>query len=83
MNDVAVKLWRMSSGFGPLSRSRLLGSERPVSACTVNCVGSGVLSMPLPASLRVEGETLREALGHLQRHRLVGRLTPIDCTWLM
>ena len=24
-----VKLWRMSSGFGPLSRSRLLGSERP------------------------------------------------------
>src|SRR5471030_211229 len=38
----------MSSGFGPRSRFRLVGSERPVSACTVSCVSSGVLSSPLP-----------------------------------
>src|SRR5262249_61235252 len=44
-----LKLWRMSSGFGPRSRSRLLGSERPLSDCTVSCVSSGVLSRPLPS----------------------------------
>src|SRR5437763_9453987 len=44
-----LTLWRMSSGFGPRSRSRLLGSDRPGSACTVSCVSSGVLSRPLPS----------------------------------
>src|SRR5689334_4039905 len=44
-----LKLWRVSSGLGPRSRSRLLGSERPGSDCTVSCVSSGVLSRPLPS----------------------------------
>src|SRR3982751_6668187 len=44
-----LKLCRVSSGFGPRSRSRLLGSERPGSDWTVSCVSSGVLSRPLPS----------------------------------
>src|SRR5262245_41254582 len=76
-------LWRMSSGLGPRSRSRLVGSERPVSACTVSCVRSGVLSSPLPN----EYCTLNERPCVSRCVALIvtdlNVESPIDCTWLI
>src|SRR5262245_17932608 len=76
-------LWRMSSGFGPRSRSRLLGSERPASACTVSCVSSGVLSRPLPS----EYCTLNDRPCVSRCVALIvtdlNVESPIDCTWLI
>ena len=65
----------MSSGFGPLSRSRLLGSDRPCSACTVSCVSSGVLSMPLPVTYcTLNVRPVRQPLRRLQRQPLERRV---------
>src|SRR6185295_20308837 len=73
----------MSSGFGPRSRSRLVGSDRPDSACTVNWVSSGVLSSPLPSEYCALNE-------RPLAKRLVAPIvidlkveSPIDCTsWI-
>src|SRR4030095_673621 len=78
-----VKLWRMSSGFGPSSRSMLLGSERPASDCTVSCVSSGVLSRPLPSEYCTLN--VRPCFWRWFAWTVIDLKdeSPIDCTWLM
>ncbi len=44
-----VKVWRWSSTFGPLSKSRLSGLVRPASPCTDSTPVMGALSSALPS----------------------------------
>src|SRR5262245_40462064 len=78
-----LTLCRMSSGFGPRSRSRLLGSDRPVSDCTVSCVRSGVLSSPLPSEYCTLNDRPRVSRCVALNVTDLNVESPIDCTWLM
>ena len=44
-----VKVWRWSRMFGPLSKSRFVGSDRPASPCTDSVPVIGALSSLLPS----------------------------------